>query len=56
MYQADASKSNYSDKYGTQTSYKNTEKDSSGKVKSTASAALGTLGLIKLPQLNLHLQ
>lgn len=42
VYQADASKSNYSDKYGTQTSYKNTEKDSSGKVKSTASADLTT--------------
>jgi len=42
VYQADASKSDYSDSYGTQTSYKKTKKDSSGKVKSTASADLTT--------------
>ena len=42
VYQADAGKSDYSDSYGTQTSYKKTKKDSSGKVKSTASADLTT--------------
>lgn len=42
VYQADAGKSDYSDNYGTQTSYKKTKKDASGKVKSTASADLTT--------------
>ena len=42
VYQADAGKSDYSDSYGTQTSYKKTKKDSSGKVESTASADLTT--------------
>ena len=42
VYQADAGKSDYSDNYGTQTSYKKTKKDASGKIKSTASADLTT--------------
>ena len=42
VYQADAGKSDYSDSYGTQTSYKKTKKDSSGKGESTASADLTT--------------